>query len=143
VGATHAADELRLREKAFEIARGTDSADLRNTADERLAFAPNRSTDSSSSLTGIIVPSPSTEATEPSFELLPPSTALMTLIAFPRVHGWTDAEVLRRDFDVFSHVVSEVPVWNATIPWGPPFRPEIATEILALLGWRSATGVRP
>ena len=48
------------------------------------------------------------------------------LLAFPRVHGWRDKAVLAREFATLSQVVNQVPVFEATIPWGPPFDPDIA-----------------
>ncbi len=126
-------DELRLREKAFEIAQTVTNANVRSTADRRLAFAPDAVGDGRWPLGGIVVPSPSRDRRSLTFDLLEPSGALMTLLAFPRVHGWTEPGVLRHDFATLSRLVNEVPVWNATIPWGPPFSPQIATEMAQLV----------
>ena len=134
------ARELRLREKAFVIARQVEDAEVRSTADERLAFAPRFAAHDPSALVGVVIPSPSREADELTFDRLLPTEALMTLLSFPRVEGWTRPEILKQDFAVLSQLVNEIPVWNATIPWGPPFSPDIAYSIASEIGWGSSIG---
>ena len=136
IGGSH---EIRLREKAFEIAHHVAHAGVRRTTDERLAVAPEAISSEPRSLAGIIIPSPTRDQRSLSFDRLEPRDALMTLLAFPRVHGWTDPGVLRRDFTTLGRLVNEIQVWNAVIPWGPPFSPQIATEIVCLVGWELAS----
>lgn len=135
-------NELRLRQKAFGIPQGVAEANLRRTADQRLAFDPGAAGCHRMPLVGVVIPSPSRDQRSLSFDLLKPADALMTLLAFPRVHGWTDPGVLSRDFATLGQLVNEVPVWNAVIPWGPPFSPTIATEIAGLVGGETMAPVQ-
>ncbi len=127
------APELRLREKAGSIARAQSTTALRTTADERLAFAPPVTDVRPRPLAAIVVPSPSRTAAQVEAEIIEPSGALFGLLAFPRVHGWRDKAVLAREFATLSQVVNQVPVFEATIPWGPPFDQDIARQIRKLL----------
>jgi hypothetical protein len=127
------APELRLREKAMSIARAQPTTAVRTTADERLAFAPQVTEVRPRPLAAIVIPSPSRTAAQVEAEVIEPSRALFALLAFPRVHGWRDNAVLAREFATLSQVVNQVPVFEATIPWGPPFDPDIARQIRKLL----------
>ena len=60
--------------------------------------------------------------------------ALVALLSFPRVQGWRRREVLTREFAMLSQLVNEVPVHHATIPWGPPFDPDVARSLRKLAG---------
>jgi hypothetical protein len=54
------------------------------------------------------------------------------LLAFPRIYGWSRQDVLRRDFSTLSQLVNGVAVFSVTIPWDPPFDPEVARVLSAL-----------
>ncbi len=123
------APELRLREKAASIARADPAAVIRTTADERLAFAPRTASVEHRPLKAIVIPSPSRDAAQVETELIEPGKALFALLSFPRVHGWRDKQVLAREFAMLSQLVNEVPVVGATIPWGPPFDPDVARSL--------------
>ena len=127
------AGELRLREKAREIADRLPGAITRDTVDERLALAPTAAPPGPHGLAAIVIPSPSRTVAAVEVTRIEPSAALFQILAFPRVHGWSDPGVLSRDFAVLSAVVSHVPVYGATIPWGPPFDPAVARSLAALL----------
>jgi hypothetical protein len=127
------APELRLRDKAASIARAHPTASVRTTADERHAFAPPAAPVEARPLAVIVIPSPSRTATEVETEVLEPTKALFALLASPRVHGWRDKAVLAREFALLTQLVNEVPVIDATIPWGPPFDPDVARRIRKLL----------
>jgi hypothetical protein len=127
------APELRLREKAVSIARSHPTAVTRETADERHAFAPPVAPVAERPLAAIVIPSPSREASEVGSEVLEPTNALFALLSSPRIHGWRDKEVLAREFQTLSELVNEVPVHVATIPWGPPFDPDIPRQIRELV----------
>ncbi len=124
--------ELRLREKAASIAAAQPDGAVRTTADDRLAFAPRVASLDPFPLAAIVVPGPSRTATEVQSERLDPGAALMALLSFPRVHGWRDRDVLTRDFTMLSRLVNGVPVYNAEIPWGPPFDLATARALRAL-----------
>lgn len=127
------APELRLRDKAAPIARAQARANIRTTADERHAFAPVAASVESRPLAAIVIPSPSRTVTRVEARILEPTEALFALLGSPRVHGWRDKAVLSREFEALTRLVNEVPVHEATIPWGPPFDPDIASQIRKLL----------
>jgi hypothetical protein len=133
VTCTGGASELRLRAGAMRIADDRPDAVTRTTADERLALTLGSVPPSSLPLAAIVVPAPSRTATEVAVRRVPPSTALFGLLAFPRIHGWCQAEVLSRDFSVLSDVVNRIPVYDVTIPWGPPFAPTVAPSLARLV----------
>jgi hypothetical protein len=54
---------------------------------------------------------------------------------FPRIPGWIDTDVQDRQFNRFADLVERVPVYVATIPWGPPFRADTGAQLLDKLEW--------
>ncbi len=127
------AAELRLREKAAPIAHEHRGAVTRTTEDARLGFAPPPAPPSAHPLAAIVVPSPNRTEPELSVSRIPPTQAVLALLAFPRIHGWKRAEVLSRDLATFGAIANDVPVYHAQIPWGPPFDPQIAKGLAALV----------
>lgn len=127
------AGELRLREAAAEIALMRPTAPTRATEDERLAFAPEAASLEPLPLSAIIIPEPSRTVTKVETERMAPADALFALLAFPRVHHWRRPDVLSREFTTVSGLVNTVPVFRATIPWGPPFSVDIAPALAALV----------
>ena len=125
--------ELRLREKAATLVEGSDEHVTYRTTDDRLAYAPEPASVSSLPVGAIVIPSPSHEAGDVVVTRLAPPEALFTMLGFPRVHGWSDPGVLQRDFETITAVLNDVPVYEAEIPWGPPFDPQIAPAIAAIL----------
>ena len=126
------ATELRLREKAATIVEDDDEA-THTTADERLAYAPRTADGEAIPLAAIVIPSPSEDVDEVVVTQHAPHQALFMMLEFPRVHGWSDAGVLQRDFATTGALTNLIPVYEAEIPWGPPFDPAIAPAIAALL----------
>jgi hypothetical protein len=124
--------ELRLRSAASVLAADRPEGSVRTTADERVAFAPSPARVETLPLAAIIVPTPDREALEVEARRLEPSQAVFWLLAFPRVHGWSRPDVLSRDFTMLSHIANSIPVYDVTVPWGPPFRPDIAGSLAAL-----------
>lgn len=64
---------------------------------------------------------------------LAPPRALMRLLRFPRLVGWLDPESAAEEFQALADLVEQVPVFEASIPWGPPFRPGLADDLVAEL----------
>ena len=116
-----AARELRLRPNAVEIADEHPDAPTRETVDKRLALTVEQAPLEPLPLAAIVVPAPSRTATDVEAQLLPPSTALLRFLEFPRIYGWRQPDVLTRDFATLSRLVNVVPVYDVLIPWGPPF----------------------
>jgi hypothetical protein len=132
VTCTGGASELRLRTAAAALAEDRPGIVSRTTADERLAIATTPAPLEPLPLAAIVVPGPSRTAIEVEVTRLPPSQAVFWLLAFPRVHGWCRPDVLSRDFAVLSQLVNLVPVYDVTIPWGPPFSPDVFRSLAAL-----------
>jgi hypothetical protein len=135
------ASELRLRSSAAALADARPDSPSRTTADDRRAFSPPPAPLGRLPLTGIVIPSPSRSAQDIQIHRLSPSDALFALLAFPRVHGWSRPGVLSRDFTTLSLVVNLIPVYQARIPWGPPFDPGVVRS-LAALGTATLTSER-
>ncbi|MCA9314678.1 MAG: hypothetical protein KDB73_04235 [Planctomycetes bacterium] len=127
------ASELRLREKAASVAQTLCTPAASVTVDGRFAVSPPAAGSVPLHLASIISPRPSRDATTVSSRRLKPVEAMRTLLACPRVHGWRDASVLQRDFQAIGTVASSVPVYEATIPWGPPFDPHVPARLRDLL----------
>ena len=63
----------------------------------------------------------------------------LALLQFPRIVGWEDPDVLDRQLQELGVIVEQVPVYVARLPWGPPFSPSLATDILGGLGLARAS----
>ena len=126
------AAQLRLREKAAHLADAQPDRPSHTTADDRRSFAPTPAANVPHRLAAVVIPSPSREATEVAVRRLPASDAMFAVMAFPRVHGWRRPDVLTREFTTMSRLVNQIPVYEATIPWGPPFRADVATALAEL-----------
>jgi hypothetical protein len=53
------------------------------------------------------------------------------LSRYPRVLGWQDAATLGTAFQALGDLVERVPVFEATVPWGPPFAEGVLEGLLA------------
>ena len=124
--------ELRLRPAAAVLADARPESPTRPTADERLAFSPTPRPPEPLPLAAIVIPAPSRTASDVEVRRIPPSDAVFALLSFPRVHGWCRPDVLSRDFTTLSQVVNRVPVYDVTVPWGPPFSPDVARSLAEL-----------
>jgi hypothetical protein len=120
--------ESRLRMAARDLADSAPSGAVRPTADGRLALRPHARADRPLPLAACVVPS--REAADVSVTRLTPSRALSRMLQFPRVAGWTEPASIARAFQALADLVERVPVFEATVPWGPPFRPEVLSGLL-------------
>lgn len=135
------ATELRLRKSAAELTeRFAVAPAARVTSDDRDALRAEPATRDQLPLSGIMIPLPDHEHDTVEVTRLGAMDALITLLRFPRLLGWTDPAVLDRQFQQAGEIVERVPVYLARVPWGPPFRPGIATAITAAAGLRSSVG---
>jgi hypothetical protein len=130
------AAEMRLRRAAASIGRGEPGMASRITPDDRVALTVPSAPPHPLPLAAIVVPAPSRTTTAVELKHLEPSAALFTLLSFPRVHGWQREDVLSRDFSTLAEVANRVPVYDVTIPWGPPFDPAVAAALLAIASAR-------
>jgi hypothetical protein len=131
------ATELRLRKAAQELSEQFEAAPgRRRTGDARDALATPVAEEDHLPLLAIVVPLPdrSGEDALTELRLLPRRDALLLLSRFPRLLGWQDKEMIRRHFDQLGGIVAEVPVYLASLPWGPPFPTEMVDGMLRGIG---------
>ncbi len=129
--------ETRLREAARPLAAAMAMATTRATADGRLAVHTAGHAGGPLPLWACLVPQPRRDRDEVELRRLTPPRALMLLARFPRLPGWVEPAGLARDFQLLADLVERVPVLEARVPWGPPFRAGIAASIVS--GLRTVT----
>jgi hypothetical protein len=125
------ATELRLRKSAGELSEAfTVPPTRRVTGDARDALAVPTATTEDLPLRAIVVPVPDRDGLrETVVEAPDPMTSFLLLSRFPRLLGWQDEEVLRRQFQQLGDLIERVPVFIARMPWGPPFPDDVAASI--------------
>ncbi len=131
------ATEARLRKSAAELSSlFPELPSSRETGDARDALALEPATQERLPLHAIVVPLPRREnpGGEPEVQRLDKRSALMLLVRFPRLLGWSDPGVLASQFHQLGEVVDRVPVYVAHLPWGPPFPRTLAADLLADIG---------
>ena len=80
-----------------------------------------------------MVPRPRRDSAELGLTRLPPTSAALALLAFPRILGVSDPGLLAAQFVLVTELAEAVPVLVADVPWGPPFRAGLGAELLAAL----------
>jgi hypothetical protein len=125
---------LRLRTAAAPLGRAIDGAALTETADGRTAVLPAGLVDEPLSLRAALIPAPSREATRLEVRRLGPMEGVQELLSYPRLPRWQSSEQIGRLFRLTADVAAVVPVYQATVPWGPPFPPGLGEELLASVG---------
>lgn len=131
------ATELRLRKSASELsARFEDAPGRRTTGDARDALAARSATTEGLPLRAIVVPGPDHSGTRVHAQVdrLDAMTAFLLLSRFPRLLGWQDEAVLRRQFQQLGEVIDAVPVFVARLPWGPPFPDSLTSHLREAVG---------
>lgn len=130
---------LRLREASAPLGHAIEEAALSETVDGRTAVRPVGVVDEPLALKAALIPQPSREAERLEVDRLRPTEAVQELLSYPRLTRWQTPEQIGRLFQLTTDVVGAVPVYRATIPWGPPFSPGLAEELLASMGMQPAT----
>ena len=123
--------ESRLREGARPLADDAAWTAASATADGRLAVRARSGVDAPVPLAACVVPLRSRGISEVSVRRLQPLAALLRLVRFPRVMGWTEPASSAREFQLLGDLVERVPVFEASIPWGPPFGPEVVPALVS------------
>ncbi|MEQ6902460.1 hypothetical protein [Nocardioides sp. YIM 152588] len=127
------ATELRLRAAAAELAtQFEDAVRVRVTSDAREAVSAPSSRVERLPLAGLVVPQPDRSRRRSAAEItrVDERDALLLLARFPRLLGWVDSTVQRRSFQHLGEIAATVPVYRAVVPWGPPFDPDLARDLL-------------
>lgn len=133
------APQVRLRRHAdggraaMEALAGAPAA---LTADDRLAVGPSGTEHGDHRLAAIVLPRPARDVDRIELQPVRGAEAFTRLLAFSRVGGWRDGKVLVSQLAVFSRLAAEVPVFEAAVPWGPPFAVDDWVSALAGLGSR-------
>jgi hypothetical protein len=122
--------ELRLRPAAADILeRFSPAPPSRVVADGRLAVNPPLVASDRMRLGAIIVPLPSRSCSTLKLHQQAPVDAIFSLVRFPRIAGWRSPELLQNQFDVLTRLGSDVPVFHAVVPWGPPWPTGLSREL--------------
>lgn len=119
---------LRLRPQAADLAGDLEGAAA--TADGRTSAFAAPSALERMPLAALVVPIPSREADEVEVRRLRGLEAATELLRSPRLLGWIDPDLQTRHLDLCQRLAASVPVVEATVPWGPPFRPGIPAELI-------------
>lgn len=122
--------ELRLRQQAAEIARRINGANHWVTSDERLGVRPPASAREQLPIIAVVTPRCEHEEEKLEIVRLHGLEAALELIQYPRTLGWVDPEPASRDLKVLTQLASQVPVYRAHLPWGPPFQPDLGEKLL-------------
>lgn len=126
--------ELRLRPRVWELAGEFDEgATQRATGDGRLGLLLAATELGWTQLHAIVIPSPDREGDRLAVRRVPPAEAVLALLMFPRVAGLRSADLHAQLFTALSKAVATVPVYEAAIPWGPPFQTGLGQQILDIL----------
>jgi hypothetical protein len=121
--------QIRLRTNAAELAAAFPPDARTHTADGRMAVTPSQAEGPTHDLDAVLIPLPTRGEERLRVRRLPKKDALVSLLHYPRVLGWQEQSPIRRHFEVCAHVADTVPVYEAEIPWGPPFAADLSRAL--------------
>jgi hypothetical protein len=121
---------LRLREQAAALAAELP-AEAEASPDDRICVAAEPTPHRRLPLAAIVIPRPIRTQRELAVERLRGRRAAVALIRAPRLLGWVDPALIRAHFELAQSLANAVPVVEAAIPWGPPFPPGLADDLVA------------
>lgn len=125
---------VRLRPQAESIASLLNGP-IENTHDQRIGVSLGGE-EAEFPVAALVFPVLSRESATVALTPLNEQDALMRLTSFPRTLGWKDPEVLARSFRWNARLAREIPVYDAIVPWGPPFDAAVASELIRQLDSR-------
>lgn len=130
------ATELRLRKSAGALAEAFSvRPGQRVTGDARDALSVPVADREELPLRAVIVPVPDKDGRRDTVVEQPdPMAAFLLLSRFPRLLGWRDGDILRRQFQQLGELIDRVPVFVAHMPWGPPFPDGLAASVRRAVG---------
>ncbi len=126
--------ELRLRANAASLSELFPPACVSRSADGRSTLLLPAGKSSLPRLRAILIPRPSREHRELVAHPQSLVQASFHLNGFARVLGWHVDEPRRQQFTAFARVAQAVPVVEVTVPWGPPFPPDLPDRLFAVAG---------
>jgi hypothetical protein len=128
---------LRLRPKFASLADGIKEAEVRQTADGRLAVFPPLAVGTPLELHAVLFPTPAHEARELDVERLGGTARLVELLGSPRLSEWRAPDQVESLFELTATIAEPLTVMRATVPWGPPFPRGLAHGLLSAVGLES------
>lgn len=131
---------LRLRKNAAVLVEHVAATRLEATPDDRIAVYLAES-HSMPLLGALVIPHLSRRCHALTVERIPRSTALLYLMAYPRIRESGQRDNLQRRLDFFGRLAASIPVFTAEIPWGLPFSTEIAAALARGVGLPELQGV--
>lgn len=140
VGCFSSAAEIRLRPGSVGLAESFPAGATRSTADHRLAVRVASQADPILPLNAIIIPRPSRTCAALRLERLSASRGLYLLSSYPRVAGWQTQRMIRQQFEGLARVARSVPIYQAEIPWGPPFASDLPDRLVKAMRSGSPPG---
>lgn len=127
---------IRLRQSAAAVGRDVAGARMGETADGRAGLFPPRLAVRDASLTAVLLPHPAHGKRHLAVERIRGTESMMKLLPLARF-GWSFlAHGGSTLFKLSADLADAVPVYEATIPWGPPFLPSLAEDLLAAVRLR-------
>ncbi len=128
-------EEIRLRQNAVTLTdRFDDVTAVRLTPDERYAVKALATTLERIPLAAVVLPRPDREISRVGVRLLQQGEASFWLNRCQRIEGWQDREFLRRQFTDAGRVAESVPIFEVTVPWGPPFAEDLPKQVIEACG---------
>jgi hypothetical protein len=131
--AARGSDRLRLRPGAAVLTEWFPASAVSTSVDGRSILAPDCSDEAVLGLGRLVLPIPDHEGEEVRAEPVPAADALPRLMAAPRLPGWHEPVSTLRWFSDCGRLVSQLPVIELRVPWGPPFAAELPARMLAAL----------
>jgi hypothetical protein len=122
--------EIRLRSNAAELATRFSGAATAPTPDGRVAVRLDEDHRQMPRLGAVVIPRPVRTRTTLAVRRLAPTEAFLALSRYPRIAGIRAPELLSAQFRAFAQVARSVPIYEAEIPWGPPFAPALAEQLV-------------
>jgi hypothetical protein len=120
---------MRLRPQAARLAEEIGMG-AETSVDGRVCAIAEPSRHRRLPLAAIVVPRPSRTQAKVVVERLRGRRAAAELLRSPRLPGWIEPSLMRLHFELSERLANAVPILEATIPWGPPFPRDLATELV-------------
>jgi hypothetical protein len=115
-------DQIRLRARATELTSTfSEPPAQRRTGDGRDSVQVPLGAAELLPVAAIVVPLPDRSVTEVALKRLDGMQSLLALLSFPRIVGWVEPVAYAQQFKLLGDIAGQVPVYQARIPWGPPF----------------------
>ncbi|OLE04781.1 MAG: hypothetical protein AUI36_42670, partial [Cyanobacteria bacterium 13_1_40CM_2_61_4] len=131
--------EIRLRQNATTFTRHLPASAARRTADGRHAIQFPGSPPHLARLRAVLLPRPSRTCRILRLERLSVLDAAFRLTCCGRVAGWQVREQIRQHFEAAGRMAARIPVYEAEIPWGPPFPRGLGAALLDGVGLNGRT----